>query len=242
MPSSIVEPSATKGCAAEGGSGDSLGARRFADLGGTLLSLCRRGERFRGMGGVVREEPGNLTPEHGADDSFIFLCGDDAGAMAGAAAACDRGRDSAGAGRDCWSRVRAWAAWSCRMDCVEWWRALALRGWDFRACIPSRSRCCRGNLGQRRRGWGPLMFTLSNIGGGLLPWMVGVSSNHFGSLKAGLAVPLIGCATMYVLYLREWRGASEFAQKLEPQRSRRKRGDAETAGSGSMFGTVRTAG
>jgi MFS transporter, FHS family, glucose/mannose:H+ symporter len=52
---------------------------------------------------------------------------------------------------------------------------------------------------------GSVMFTLSNIGGGLMPWMVGVSSNHFGSLKAGLAVPLIGCATMYALYLREWK-------------------------------------
>jgi MFS transporter, FHS family, glucose/mannose:H+ symporter len=51
---------------------------------------------------------------------------------------------------------------------------------------------------------GSVMFTLSNIGGGLMPWMVGVSSNHFGSLKAGLSVPLIGCAMMYALYLREW--------------------------------------
>jgi fucose permease len=51
---------------------------------------------------------------------------------------------------------------------------------------------------------GSIMFTLSNIGGGLLPWMVGVSSNHFGSLKAGLAVPLMGCGAMFALYLREW--------------------------------------
>jgi fucose permease len=48
------------------------------------------------------------------------------------------------------------------------------------------------------------MFTMSNIGGGLMPWMVGVSSNHFGTLKAGLAVPLVGCAAMYGLYLRRW--------------------------------------
>ncbi len=54
---------------------------------------------------------------------------------------------------------------------------------------------------------GSFMFTLSNIGGGLLPWMVGVSSNHFGTLKAGLAVPLIGCAAMYGLYLRDWKAA-----------------------------------
>jgi len=54
---------------------------------------------------------------------------------------------------------------------------------------------------------GSILFTLSNIGGGLLPWMVGAASNHFGSLKAGLAVPLIGCAGMFALYLREWRTA-----------------------------------
>ena len=54
---------------------------------------------------------------------------------------------------------------------------------------------------------GSLMFTLSNIGGGLLPWMVGVSSDHFGTLKAGLAVPLFGCAAMYGLYRREWKRA-----------------------------------
>jgi fucose permease len=55
---------------------------------------------------------------------------------------------------------------------------------------------------------GSLMFFISNIGGGLLPWMVGVLSNHFNSLKAGLAVPLIGCAAMYGLYLREWKAGT----------------------------------
>jgi fucose permease len=54
---------------------------------------------------------------------------------------------------------------------------------------------------------GSVMFTMSNIGGGVLPWVVGVSSNQFGTLKAGLAVPLIGCAAMYVLYLRKWKSA-----------------------------------
>src|SRR5579864_9426087 len=54
---------------------------------------------------------------------------------------------------------------------------------------------------------GSVMFTMSNIGGGVLPWVVGASSNRVGTLKAGLAVPLIGCAAMYVLYLRKWKGA-----------------------------------
>jgi fucose permease len=46
-----------------------------------------------------------------------------------------------------------------------------------------------------------LMFVLSNIGGGLFPWIVGVTSSGFGTLKAGLLVPLAGSAVMYLLYL-----------------------------------------
>jgi fucose permease len=56
---------------------------------------------------------------------------------------------------------------------------------------------------------GSVMFTLSNLGGGFLPWMVGVASNHSGTLKTGLAVPLIGSAAMFLLYLRDWKPASE---------------------------------
>jgi len=54
---------------------------------------------------------------------------------------------------------------------------------------------------------GSLMFTLSNLGGGSLPWIVGVASTRFGTLKAGLAVPLLGAAAMFLLYLREWKPA-----------------------------------
>lgn len=52
---------------------------------------------------------------------------------------------------------------------------------------------------------GSLMFTLSNLGGGFMPWMVGISSTRFGTLKAGLAMPLLGSAVMYLLYLRDWK-------------------------------------
>lgn len=54
---------------------------------------------------------------------------------------------------------------------------------------------------------GSFMFVLSNIGGGLLPWIVGVCSTRFGTLKAGLFVPLLGCAAMFVLYLGTWTQA-----------------------------------
>jgi fucose permease len=59
-------------------------------------------------------------------------------------------------------------------------------------------------FGSASSGIGSLMFVLSNIGGGLLPWIAGVSSTRFGTLKAGIFVPLLGCAAMYVLYLRDW--------------------------------------
>ncbi len=52
---------------------------------------------------------------------------------------------------------------------------------------------------------GSVMFTLSNFGGGLLPWVVGVSSTHLGTLKAGLTVPLIGSAVMFLLFQRTWK-------------------------------------
>jgi len=56
---------------------------------------------------------------------------------------------------------------------------------------------------------GSIMFVLSNIGGGLLPWFVGLVSNRSGTLKTGLLIPLWGCALMLGLYLRlhDWKQA-----------------------------------
>jgi fucose permease len=55
---------------------------------------------------------------------------------------------------------------------------------------------------------GSLMFTMANLGGSCMPWLVGASSTQLGTLKAGLAVPLLGGAVMYVLYLRNWTAAT----------------------------------
>jgi MFS transporter, FHS family, glucose/mannose:H+ symporter len=55
---------------------------------------------------------------------------------------------------------------------------------------------------------GSLMFTLGNLGGACLPWLVGASSNRLGTLKAGLAVPLLGSLVMFFLYLRNWSPAA----------------------------------
>lgn len=51
---------------------------------------------------------------------------------------------------------------------------------------------------------GSFMFVLSNIGGGLFPWIIGVTASRVGTLKAGMFVPLMGCIVMYVLYQRKW--------------------------------------
>jgi fucose permease len=55
---------------------------------------------------------------------------------------------------------------------------------------------------------GSVMFTLSNVGGASLPWLVGVTAQHFGNLKAGLAVPLCTAMTMFTLYVTNWNAGN----------------------------------
>ncbi len=92
----------------------------------------------------------------------------------------------------------------------EWWGVIlsaSVAGLGLACVYPITISLLSREFGTGAARIGSLMFFLSNIGGGLLPWVVGLSSNHFDSLKAGLAVPLIGCAAMYGLYLREWKAA-----------------------------------
>jgi FHS family glucose/mannose:H+ symporter-like MFS transporter len=46
-----------------------------------------------------------------------------------------------------------------------------------------------------------LIFSCGNFGGAVLPWAVGALSTHFGSLRAGFMVPLVGALSMLVFYL-----------------------------------------
>lgn len=59
---------------------------------------------------------------------------------------------------------------------------------------------------------GSVAFTVANLGGSALPWLVGVSSQQLGSLKAGMAVPLLGAVGMLILYQRKWKPLSQTAQ------------------------------
>jgi MFS transporter, FHS family, glucose/mannose:H+ symporter len=59
-------------------------------------------------------------------------------------------------------------------------------------------------FGDRASRMGSVMFTVANLGGALLPWLVGYGSSRFGSIRAGMAVPLIAGASMCALYLMNW--------------------------------------
>jgi MFS transporter, FHS family, glucose/mannose:H+ symporter len=52
---------------------------------------------------------------------------------------------------------------------------------------------------------GSIMFTMANLGGASLPWLVGFLSSRFADLRVGLAVPLAAAVVMYVLYWTRWR-------------------------------------
>jgi MFS transporter, FHS family, glucose/mannose:H+ symporter len=68
---------------------------------------------------------------------------------------------------------------------------------------------------------GSIMFVLSNIGGGVLPWIVGVSSTKLGSLRTGLLVPVLGCTMMLMLFLRSWAPSGADASDPVLNNSRR---------------------
>jgi len=44
------------------------------------------------------------------------------------------------------------------------------------------------------------LFAFSTLGGASIPWLVGYVSTRFGSLRAALLVPLVGCALIAALY------------------------------------------
>ena len=50
--------------------------------------------------------------------------------------------------------------------------------------------------GAAARKFGGLVFSMASFGGSALPWLVGVTSTRFGSLRIGLLVPLAGCLVM----------------------------------------------
>jgi MFS transporter, FHS family, glucose/mannose:H+ symporter len=56
---------------------------------------------------------------------------------------------------------------------------------------------------------GSIMFTMANLGGAFLPWLVGYFANRSGSVRAGMVVPLIAGGAMCGLYLTNWSAKAE---------------------------------
>lgn len=54
-------------------------------------------------------------------------------------------------------------------------------------------------FGVKARKMGGVMFSLAAIGGASLPWVVGIVSKTFGSLRVGLVVPMAGCLAMLLV-------------------------------------------
>ena len=59
-------------------------------------------------------------------------------------------------------------------------------------------------FGVAARSIGAIMFSLASIGPAIIPWMVGITSQSTGSLRAGLAMPLAATVILFLIHLRDW--------------------------------------
>ncbi len=53
-----------------------------------------------------------------------------------------------------------------------------------------------------------VVFSVGNLGGAAMPWLVGFLSTQFGSLRAGFLVPLLGSVAMLAFYLSQQGSSS----------------------------------
>ncbi len=72
-------------------------------------------------------------------------------------------------------------------------------GLGFACVFPLLVSSLVGFYGKRARRVGSIVFGLASLGGATIPWLVGFTSTHVGSLRAGLMVPLIACVFMLCL-------------------------------------------
>ncbi len=83
----------------------------------------------------------------------------------------------------------------------------ALAGLGLAAVYPITISLLSREFGTAATRVGSIMFTMANLGGASIPWLVGVFSTHFSDLRIGLAVPLATAVLMYGLYWSRWRSA-----------------------------------
>ena len=161
------------------------------------------GKRIWILGCVFRKDVGQPEYDGGADDPIFLLCGSNCGAIAGAVSAAkfpevrlvQAGLLLACAGMTGMIFPTGWREAAVSSACAA--------GLGLSSVYPITISILSKDFGASSSRIGSIMFVLSNIGGGLSPWIVGVTSTGFGTLKAGLVVPLVASAAMYVLYLQD---------------------------------------
>jgi MFS transporter, FHS family, glucose/mannose:H+ symporter len=82
--------------------------------------------------------------------------------------------------------------------------AALITGLSFATLYPINVSRLSQHYGVTARSIGAVMFSLASIGPGVLSWLVGVTSQATGNLRAGLLLPLGATITLLLIYLREW--------------------------------------
>lgn len=72
-------------------------------------------------------------------------------------------------------------------------------GLGFACVFPLLVSSLTEHYGERTRRVGSIVFALASLGGATIPWLVGFTSSHVGSLRAGLVVPLAACVVILCL-------------------------------------------
>jgi fucose permease len=79
-----------------------------------------------------------------------------------------------------------------------------ITGLAFAALYPIAVARLSQRFGVSARSVGAIMFSIAALGPAVLPWLVGVISNSTGNLRAGLGVPLVATAILFLIHLGEW--------------------------------------
>ncbi len=79
-----------------------------------------------------------------------------------------------------------------------------ITGLSFATVYPITVARLSQRFGVSARSVGAVMFALAALGPASLPWLVGTVSQSTGSLRAGLAVPFIATAILFLIHLKDW--------------------------------------
>ena len=80
----------------------------------------------------------------------------------------------------------------------------SIAGFGLAAVYPITISLLSQQFGEAASRIGSVMFTMANFGGAFMPWLLGYSSSRFGSLRAGMIVPLVAAGLMCALYFLNW--------------------------------------